>query len=193
MPVKTKIHATEGVFFITFTCYEWRPLIQICEGYDLVYHWFDYLKSQGHHIIGYVIMPNHLHAVIAFRNCGKSINTIIGNGKRFLAYDMVKRLNQMGSDVLLYELQAAVKPGDKSRSQKHEVWEDSFDWKECLSDDFIRQKLEYMHRNPCSGKWNLAENIIDYPHSSILFYETGQQGGYPVTSYLALKDLNLAG
>jgi hypothetical protein len=31
-------------------------------------------------MISYVIMPDHLHAVIAFRNTGKSINTTIGNG-----------------------------------------------------------------------------------------------------------------
>ena len=39
-------------------------------------------------------MPNHLHALIAFRNTGQSINTIVGNGKRFMAYEIINRLEQ---------------------------------------------------------------------------------------------------
>lgn len=33
--------------------------------YDVVYKWFDYLKSKGHFINGFFLMPNHLHAIIA--------------------------------------------------------------------------------------------------------------------------------
>ena len=50
-------------------------------GYSDVYKWFDYLKRQGHYIIAYVIMPNHLHVIIAFRDSDKSINLMMGNGK----------------------------------------------------------------------------------------------------------------
>jgi hypothetical protein len=52
--------------------------------YDAVYAWFDALKRLSHYIIGYVIMPSHVHAVIAFSNSGKVINTIVSNGKRFI-------------------------------------------------------------------------------------------------------------
>lgn len=31
----------------------------------------------------------------------------------------------------------------------------------------------------------------DYPHSSALFYITGQQGIYPVTSYTFMEDIDL--
>jgi hypothetical protein len=40
------------------------------------------LEKSGHYIIGYSIMPNHVHAVIAFHNTGKTINSIAGNGKK---------------------------------------------------------------------------------------------------------------
>ncbi len=40
-------------------------------------------------------------------------------------------------------------------------------------------------------KWLLSENPIDYLHSSAKFYATGQQGAYEVTSYSALKDVDL--
>ena len=39
-------------------------------------------------------MPNHLHALIDFGNSRKNINTIVSNGKRFMAYEIVKRLQE---------------------------------------------------------------------------------------------------
>jgi hypothetical protein len=57
-------------------------------------------------------------------------------------------------------LQLAVETKDRQRNKQHEVWDDSFDWKDCRSDDFIKQKLDYMHRNPCKGKWNLASSPL---------------------------------
>jgi hypothetical protein len=47
MPVKRKITEPDGVYFITFTCHQWKPLIELTDGYDLVYNWFDHLKIKG--------------------------------------------------------------------------------------------------------------------------------------------------
>ncbi len=94
MPVRKAIAEKDGVYFITFTCTNWLPLFTICSAYDAVYNWFNHLKQEGHYIIGYIIMPSHVHAVIAFSNTGKTVNSIVSNGKRFIAYDLVKRLQQ---------------------------------------------------------------------------------------------------
>ena len=59
-----KIPYADGTFFITFTCHDWLPLIDKTDGSDIVYKWFDHLKLKGHKINGYVIMPNHIHALI---------------------------------------------------------------------------------------------------------------------------------
>ena len=45
-------------------------------------------------------MPNHVHA-LSFVATGQSINTIIGNGKRFMAYEIVERLKVKGENRLL--------------------------------------------------------------------------------------------
>jgi hypothetical protein len=42
------------------------------------------------------------------------------------------------------ELENAVNSSDKKRGKLHEVWEDSFDWKECIGNAFIVQKLDYI-------------------------------------------------
>ncbi len=64
MPKHRNIPYTEGIFSITLTCACWLPVIEKINGYDIVYKYFDYLKSQGHFICGYVIMPNHIHMLI---------------------------------------------------------------------------------------------------------------------------------
>ncbi|MEO5891588.1 MAG: hypothetical protein ABIQ31_15160 [Ferruginibacter sp.] len=69
------------MFFITFTCHQWMPLIEKINGCDVVHNWLDFLKSNGHYINGFVIMPDHIHVLISFINASKSINTIKGMAK----------------------------------------------------------------------------------------------------------------
>jgi REP element-mobilizing transposase RayT len=192
MPTRTSIPYSEGIFSITFTCYRWIPLIEVIDGYDIVYNWFDRLKYNGHYIIGYVIMPNHLHCMIGFRSVGQSINTIIGNGKRFMAYAFIDRLERNNELHMLARLSEEVEPGRRLRNKQHNVWELSFDWKSCESGYFILQKLEYYHMNPCRFDRPLCIGPLDYTHSSAKFYATGEQGIYPVTSYLEMADVNLS-
>jgi hypothetical protein len=188
MPARKEHVYGPATYFITFTNYKWLALFAMTDGYDLVYKWFDYLKANGHYIVGYVIMPNHLHAVIAFGKSKKSINKIVGDAKRFLAYGIVERLQAAGKAELLEILHDAVINTERARGKKHEVFESSFDMKICYAPAFIEQKLIYMHANPVSKKWNLVHDSIDYPHSSALYYATGMQGIYPVVSY---NDLDL--
>ena len=189
MPTRSTIPYDHVVFSVTFTCAGWLPLIEMVNGYDLVYHWFDILKREGHKIIGYVIMPNHVHVMIAFVQTDTSINTIIGNGKRFMAYSIVERLEDMGATKTLVQLAKRVEPGRLVKNKKYDVWELSFDWKLCITEDFMKQKLDYYHKNPCSGKWKLAVSPVDYVHSSAYFYYTGIQGIYPVVNYGETMDI----
>ncbi|MCW5912952.1 MAG: hypothetical protein KIT62_17915 [Cyclobacteriaceae bacterium] len=191
MSTKKQIPETEGIYFLTITCYEWLSLFELANGYDTAYKWFDYLKQQGHYITGYVIMPNHLHVLIGFTQTEKPINTIVGNGKRFMAYEIIKRLEQNDDVAVLNKLIEGVSSRDSKRGKLHEVFQSSFDWKECRSSQFINQKLSYMHDNPCRGKWNLASSSVEYVHSSARFYLTGEHGAYQVFPAGLLEDLDL--
>jgi len=134
---------------------------------------FDSLYRNNNYVTGYVIMPNHVHALLYFPEMPKSLNTVIGNAKRFLAYEIIKRLEKKKAIVLLDILHAGVKKRERKKGQIHKVFEDSFDAKECHSTEFILQKLEYIHRNPVSKKWQLVNDFADYEYSSAPFYEKG--------------------
>ena len=137
-------------------------------------------------------MPSHVHAIIAFNNTGKGINSIVSNGKRFIAYDLVKRLQQQNSSLLLSELSSSLNNTERKEGKLHNVFEASFDWKECRTEKFIQQKLDYIHFNPCKGN-KLVELPEQYEHSSAKYYIEGVHGIYPVTSFMELRDIDLTG
>src|SRR6185295_5025623 len=110
MPVRSQHdQLPNSIYFVTFTFFKWLPLFEKTTGYDTVYKWFDNLYSQGNLVIGYVIMPNHLHALLFFPVMPKSLNTVIGNAKRFIAYEIIKRLDSASENIILETLHGAVK------------------------------------------------------------------------------------
>lgn len=182
MAVRRAQHTDGAIFFCTFTCYRWLPLIEQTACHDHIYTWMHLAHNKGFRILGYVIMPNHVHLLIHAPE-GAGINALLGNAKRFLAYEIVTRLKAADRSGTLLRLRTAVRKGDAARGQLHRVFETSSDIRECLDRRMLEQKLDYIHANPVSGKWSLAENAIDYPHSSMGFYLQGDTGPAPLTHY----------
>jgi hypothetical protein len=134
-------------------------------------------------------MSNHVHALIGFRVSNTSINTLIANGKRFMAYELVKKLEKQDAKEILELLASYLTKTEKLQHQKHTVFQPSFDWKECFSLPFMKQKTDYIHLNPC--KAGLVKLPEDYLHSSAKYYYTGKQGVYSVMTYMELQDVDL--
>jgi hypothetical protein len=190
MAVRKKIPYQSGIYYITFTCARWIPLFEITNGYQFVYTFFDKLKSDGHYVNAYVVMPDHLHVILSFTHTEKSINRIMGDGKRFISYSLVKQLIDLNELELLNKLSGFVNKTDRKNGKLHELFEPSFDWKACYSDDFIEQKLNYIHMNPCVCNPPLVKFPIDYLHSSANYYLGGNQIIYPVAHVMNMKDIN---
>jgi hypothetical protein len=104
----------------------------------------------------------------------KSLNVTVGNAKRFIAYEIVKKLEAAKDHALLDTLHGAVSRRERKKGQIHKIFEESFEAKECYSKGFIYQKLDYIHHNPVSGRWRLIDDFTRYEHSSASFYETGK-------------------
>ena len=119
-------------------------------------------------------MPNHLHLLIYVGNDESTINNLLANGKRFLAYEIVKRLESTNQVDIMKQLSEAVSTEEKNRKMKHRVFEVSSDIKPCYYESYLLQKLSYIHSNPLRGKWKLAATPEDYLHSSVAFYELNQ-------------------
>jgi len=172
MAIKLKHRDTYSTWFVTFTCAEWIPLFEITNSYDLVYQWFGILKERYYaDTLAYVIMPNHLHVIFHFQKEGFNFNSIVGNSKRFMAYEIINRLEGSGNTALLQQLKNLVTIRESKKGQLHKVFIDSFDAKPIFTQPFLMQKINYIHLNPVSGKWMLAKDFTAYEHSSASFYE----------------------
>lgn len=66
----------------------------LSDAWNSAYKWFDALFDKQIRVIGYVVMPNHIHSLLYFPQMPKSLNTIIGNAKRFMAYDIIAGLEK---------------------------------------------------------------------------------------------------
>ena len=105
---------------------------------------------------------------------------LMSNGKRFIAYELVKELHVQGQFEVLDKMKSMVNTTDKLRNKKHEVFEPSFNCKPCYSKAFTYQKVEYIHYNPCKTNSPLALHPADYEHSSAQWYFNHEQGIYPI-------------
>jgi REP element-mobilizing transposase RayT len=148
------------------------PLFEITNSYDLAYNWFAVLKEKYKaDVVAYVVMPNHLHAILHFHNENFDLNKIISNGKRFMAYEIINHLQVSGNNEVLEKLSSLLSEREKKKGQLHKVFKDSFDAKAIITQHFLLQKIKYIHNNPVSGKWQLAKDFVEYEHSSASFYE----------------------
>lgn len=187
MAVKKRQVETDAVYYITFTCFQWKHLIRITNAYDSIYKWFSYLRTKNIEVLGFVIMPNHVHFMIYIPSDGPELSKLMYNGKRFLGYEIVKRLKIQMEEKLLQEMARAVNPSDKRNNKCHEIFRPSYDAKRCYSSYFTKQKLGYIHRNPVRKGWSLVEHYVDYPHSSAAFYVRSEKHLYCELTHVSLR------
>ena len=156
-----KLHTNYDTFYyITFTCLSWFNLFEMTNFYDFIYQWFEKLTKFQVYNCGYVIMPNHLHMLAYTQNSERAINKIIGTGKRFMAYEIVKRLKKSGRTELLWKTADAVTLAERQRNKRHEVFQDSLDCKEVVTEKFVRQKLSFIHKILSRVSGNLLNTTL---------------------------------
>ncbi|MDA0196911.1 MAG: transposase [Bacteroidetes bacterium] len=123
MAVKATHSSEYSLYFCTFTCFRWLNLFEKTDAYHTVYKWFGYLKeTKNINIAAYVIMPNHVHILLNFPIPNFNLNTIIGNGKRFIAYEIIKELKRRNDVKVLNILPKGVTPNEREKGQKHRVF-----------------------------------------------------------------------
>ena len=114
-------------------------------------------------VYAFVLMPNHIH-LIWRQNKLNSKETPKSSLLKYTGHELLKILKQAGRSHL-YKVHAA--------NKKYEILQrDSLGIK-IYSLIVAIQKLTYKHHNPVRGKWQLASGYLQYPYSSVKFYETG--------------------
>lgn len=158
------------IYYITIVVYDRLPLF-IQSSYIIpLYDSLNYYRYQHNFkLLGYVIMPDHLHLLI-WPEGESTVGDVMRDFKTFTAKRLIRQAQVENNQPLLT---AFVKAGEASQRSPHKVWQDDY-WDKLVSTKrFIRQKLNYMHRNPV--KQGLVEEPQDYIHSSYRSYVYGEE------------------
>jgi REP element-mobilizing transposase RayT len=115
-------------------------------------------------IIGYVIMPDHIHLLL-FPQIEQAITDFMRDFKRFTSGRITRQAKVEGKKEWLNRFEQA---GSETERAEYKVWQDSF-WEQMIySESFLKQKLDYIHLNPVRA--GIVETSADYPYSSYRNY-----------------------
>ncbi len=160
------MHLNYHTEFLTGTIYNWEHLLKD-DHYKLIlsnsFAWV--VKNKKCIINAFVIMPNHFHMLWKISD-GFERKDVQGALFSFTAHEFGKYIKKSDTHLLN---EYYVNKSDR----KFQFWEREPMVKECWTKIFFRQKLNYVHFNPCQPHWNLATTPEQYKWSSANFYETG--------------------
>lgn len=176
MPVRPTFHP-DNLYFITTTAVERLHLFSRPVMKRIIVDSVNYMRVQSWiklHI--FVVMPNHIHLIVRFQE-GHAPSDRLREFKKHTARQIIRQYQAENNERALTVLEEAAR---SIRDQRYKVWEDRYDARDVFSEDFLRQKAEYCHNNPCQPHWGLADSPEQYPWSSARFYLLGEPAIIPV-------------
>ncbi len=147
--------------FVTTTATEWKPVFKNKKIAMAVLKQFDEsLKYFDVALLGYVLMPSHLHALLGFKDISKLSKFM--QSFKILSSKKVKQLPE------IRKINMIRKGGSFS------LWKTRFDDLLITSEKQFKIKLEYIHNNPVkAGLTDVAEGWM---YSSASDWISGRSG-----------------
>jgi putative transposase len=152
--------------FLTFSCYRRRRYLATTRARDCFLQILHQVRARWEfRLIGYVIMPEHVHLLISEPRKGNPSSVLqVLKQKTWRA---LRKRRRITPGQLSLSFSGAPESGThfwQRRFYDFNVW----------SARKVREKLEYMHRNPVKRK--LVSHPKDWPWSSWSHYEKGERG-----------------
>jgi putative transposase len=139
--------------FITFSCDQRRPYLHSQAARELFEQALETMRTRyGFYVLGYVIMPEHVHLLLT-----------------------------EPKQVSLSKAIQALKLSVSVRSTHHPFWLARYYDFNVFTDQKLKEKLRYMHRNPVQR--GLAESPNDWTGSSFRHYLTGERSTVEIESH----------
>ena len=172
MSRKYKAHNPDSIYFVTFTIVDWVALLNRPLYKHIIVDALNYCtKEKSLNILGYVIMDNHVHALL-FAERG-NLPAIIRDFKQFTSKQLIKAIKSNSQESRKdWLLDKFLFVGKNSRNHFYKVWQDGYHGIEANSTIILEQKLEYIHQNPIRAE--IVREAHDYCFSSAVDYAGGK-------------------
>ena len=152
--------------FITFTCYRRLPLLRSGRARNAFVNVLSEVRDRyGFSLVGYVVMPEHIHLLISEPVKGTP-STVIQVLKQRVSRPLRRKKRKPTG-----QLNMTFARSDDSLPR---FWQRRFYDFNVWSLKKRVEKLQYMHMNPLKRK--LADHPKDWPWSSFSFYSKLQHG-----------------
>jgi len=164
-PLK-RFYGRRDLHFVTFSCYRRRAYLGTARARSRFVRILDEVRLRhGFALIGYVVMPEHVHLLIGEPQKGDPSKTL-----QVLKQKVSRSLRgrQAHTDKQLRL------PFATEVQESLAFWQRRFYDFNVWSEKKLREKLNYMHRNPVARK--LVSHPKDWPWSSWSHYEKGECG-----------------
>ena len=159
-PLK-RFYGRGDLHFVTFSCYQRRPLLGTHDARDGFVKVLDEVrKRHKFQLIGYVVMPEHVHLLMS--------EPPKGNPSKVLQVLKQKTSGELQKE---REWPLALRL-PKERNEEEHFWQRRFYDFNVYSEKKLKEKLDYMHANPVTRK--LVAHPKDWPWSSFSFYAKGE-------------------
>ena len=172
-----KIIDNVGVYFITFTVVDWLPVFVDESPNSILIDSLKYcIDNKGLRVNAYVIMPNHLHAVVFNTEFDSSaLHQALTDFRKFTGQALTGYVNTRFSKAISSILQQ-----EKLEDRKRRFWQSGWHAEGIESERFLEQKVNYIHDNPC--RKGLVRLPQDWRYSSAAFWMDGESVDLPIAS-----------
>jgi putative transposase len=134
------------LYFSTCTIVDWLPVFSKEKYFQIIINSLKYCVShKGLYLLGYVIMPNHIHLLTA-NSESTSLSDIMRDFKHYTSTKIARELESDNNRLFLYVIKKAA--SRESKEQRYKIWNGDFHPIVIVSEAWFTQKLTYMHLNP---------------------------------------------
>ena len=154
-----RISKDSPVYYLTSVANNRLPVFQTDKLKNLMCDALDEARNSAHLLIfAYVIMPDHLHALIGSERKPSQVLRYI-NG--ISGHRIINFLKEKGFESSLQKL----KREDGARQYKYSLWDHHPNLKLISTENGLMEKANYIHQNPVRA--GLVERAEDYRWSSV--------------------------
>jgi REP element-mobilizing transposase RayT len=156
-----QIKEQNELHYLTFQVVEWVDIFTRQIYRDIVINSLRFCqKNKGLEIYAFVVMSNHIHLLV--RSETRDLSDIVREIKSFTANEILKVINEEPEsrrDWMLNIFEFAAKR--HKRCEKYKFWTHENHPEIIYSNQFIDQKINYIHENPVrAGIVEYAENYL---------------------------------
>ena len=160
-----------GVYFVTFTVVGWLPVFIEESPCQILIDSLGYcIRNEALRVNAYVIMPTHFHAVLFDEelDSGRLKSTLVSL-RKFTARQLLDHCGEHApsSFMSVFTLHAG-------NDRRHRFWQPTMHAESITTEPFWRQKVDYIHLNPCRS--GLVRHPEDWRFSSASFWSRADDG-----------------